>query len=422
MKSPGPTAKTFITPQPPRPRIAGLTARCIAAFLALCAGPHVLRAQQVGPIPAEQAAEYGLDRSFFKKGTMSEGILIATSEQVSDVAHRETAYVFGKIMQALRPEIASRIRDGKVLCILVGSHELTSDIPPFRSDKTGKELDFYNWRNRGFLNTVNGRPAMLFAEEDVLEYEGGMQLESILVHEFGHLIHRPGFCEGMDDELKKTWQAAMDAGLWNDGRAAQKFRRVKGTTPVRLLDALKKSFPDQSPDLLRICLDSGDILVNGAPTNSAAMVTGDDKVLIVFGGPKDCYGRKNRGEMVQNWFDTNRTMDHDHNHIHTREQLRDYDPGACKFLQTVFRTEDEWRFVSPRDRAGTGHLKDFDPAQAPVIVKPDFIEDAANDYYDTYWASYWSRLYDKHKERLSTAATGRPHDPPKTEGPGKPAS
>ena len=34
---------------------------------------------------------------------------------------------------------------------------------------------------------------MVFAEEDVMEYPGGMQLESILVHEFGHVVHGAGF-------------------------------------------------------------------------------------------------------------------------------------------------------------------------------------------------------------------------------------
>ncbi|MCH7228404.1 hypothetical protein [Haloferula sp. A504] len=356
-------------------------------------------AQEVGPIDDSLASEYGLDRSFFKKATMVEDILIATSDKVSDHAHLESAYLFGKMMKVLKPEIAKRIRDGKVLCILVGHDELTSDIPQFKSDKTGEELDFYNWRSRGFLTRVDGRPVVLFAEEDVLEYEGGMQAESILIHEFGHVIHRPGFYEGLDEELMKTWEAAKEAGLWNDGRASQRFRRIKGDEPVPLLDALVKAFPKESPELLRKCLDAGDILVNEKPTNSKVKVTGADKVRIVFGGPKDCYARKNRGEyfaeIVQAWFSTNRTMDHDHNHIDTREELKAYDPGAVKFLRKIFN-EDPWVFVSPRERAGENHLEGYDPATAPVVVQPDFIMDAANDYYDEYWADYWQRLRDKH--------------------------
>lgn len=356
-------------------------------------------AHEVRQIDDALATEYGLDPAFFKKATMAGDILIATSDKVSDHAHLESAYLFQKMMAVLKPEIAERIREGKVLCILVGHDELTSDIPQFQSDKTGEELAFYNWRSRGFLTRVDDRPVVLFAEEDVLEFEGGMQDESILIHEFGHVIHRPGFYEGLDEELMATWEAAKAAGLWNDGRASQRFRRIKGDEPVPLLDALVKAFPKESPELLRKCLDSGDILVNEKPTHSKVKVTGSDKVRIVFGGPKDCYARKNRGEyfaeIVQAWFSTNRTMDHDHNHIDTREELKAYDPGAVKFLSKIFN-EDPWVFVSPRERAGKGHLADYNPASAPVVVQPDFIMDAANDYYDGYWADYWQRLRDKH--------------------------
>jgi hypothetical protein len=363
----------------------------------LLSGP--LLAHEVAPVTPELAGEYGLDRAFFGKATFAEGILIASSSEVCDYAHLETAYLFGHLMQALKPRIAERIREGKVLCVLVGHAELTSDIPQFKSDKTGKELDFYNWRSRGFLTTIEGRPTVLFSEEDVLEYEGGMQLESILIHEFGHVIHRPGFYEGLDDELMQTWKAAMDAGLWKDGYASQRFRRVRGEEPVLLLHALRRAFPQHSPELLRRCLEEGDILVNGQPSHTTVKVTGADKVRIVFGGPKPCYATKNRGEyfaeIVQAWFDTNRTMDHDHNHIDTREELKAYDKGGYQFLQKIFKEED-WRFVSPRMRAGTGHLAGFEPAEAPVVVQPDFIRDAANDYYDDYWAPFWERLYNKH--------------------------
>lgn len=360
-------------------------------------------AYEVKPITAQQAKDYHLDRNFFKKGTMAEGIFIATSDKVSDYAHLEAAYQFGNLMSALKPEIAKRISDDKVLCILVGHNELTSDIPQFKSDKTGKELDFYNWRSRGFLTQIEEtkQRIVLFAEEDVLEYEGGMLDESILIHEFGHVIHRPGFYDGLDDELFSIWEKSTKKdGLWHDGYASQRFRRVKGDEPVVLLDALKKSFPNESSDLLEKCLKNGDILLNGKPTNSTDVkVTGDDKVRIVFGGPKNCYATKNRGEyfaeIVQAWFDTNRTMDHDHNHIDTRDELKEYDPAAYKFLQKIFKEED-WRFVPTRKRAGKGHLKGYDVSKAPVVVQPDFIKDAANDYYDEYWSDYWQRLYDKY--------------------------
>jgi hypothetical protein len=373
----------------------------LLSFLAPVAavfGPSAA-ACEVRPLSKAEAEEYGLDASFYKRGTMVQSILIATSERVSDCAHLEAAYQFDMIMKSIDPQVAQRIRDRKVLCILIGHEELTSDLPQFTTDKADEELDFYNWRNRGFLSWEGGRPTVVFAEEDVLQYEGGMQLESILIHEFGHVIHGAGFDKPLQDRLTETYRRAKEEGLWNDGRAAQRFRRVQSEKPVSLFDALVAAFPNESPELIKQCLDAGDILVNGEPTDSKAKVTKEDKVLIVFGGPKECYAGKNRSEYwaegVQNWYDTNRTMDHDHNHIHTREQLKAYDAGLAKLCKDVLG-DSPCRFVSPRDRAGKGHLEGYDPAMAPNVEDSDRIKEAANDYYDEYWKDYWQRLRDKH--------------------------
>ena len=359
----------------------------------------VYASYEVKPLSKQQLTEYELEPQFYKKGTLAEGILIATSAKVSDFAHLEAAYQVSKMMKSLKPGFGEAIKKSKPLIILVGHNELTSDIPQFKSKKTGKELDFYNWRSRGFLTRVNKRPVILTAEEDVLEYEGGMQKESILIHEFAHLVHRPGFPEGFDEELLEIWKTTKASGLWNDGYASQRFRRIKSETPVLLLDALTKSFPEQPAAFLKKCLDSGDIIVNGKATNAAVKVNKDDKVRIVFGGPKLCYAMKNRAEyfaeMVQAWFNTNRTMDHDHNHIDTREELKAYDPKGYKYVSKIFKDE-PWRFISPRKRAGQAHLKGYDPSKAPVVTDPDHIKKAANDYYDKYWADYWQRLREKH--------------------------
>jgi hypothetical protein len=367
---------------------------------ALCAAlPAVASAYEVKPVTEAQTAEYKLDPAFFRKGTEVQGIFIATSDRVADVAHREAAYLFDRMMKTLKPEIARRIREDKVLCILVAHDELTSDIPQFKTDKTGDELAFYNWRQRGFLTKVDERRVVFFAEEDVMEYEGGMKIESILIHEFAHVIQFAGFDDALLERLTETYEAAKAKGLWNDGRAAQRFRRVKGDEPVILLDALVNAFPEQSPALLRSCLDGGDVLVNGKSVNAAAKVTGKDEVLIMFGGPKECYAIKNKAEYfaegIQAWFDTNRTMDHDHNHIHTRDQLKAYDPGLAALCADIVG-DTVWRFVSPRLRAGKDHLAGYDPATAPVVEKSEFIENAALDYYDGYWTSYWQRLHDKY--------------------------
>ncbi|MFP6752403.1 MAG: hypothetical protein VB855_12045, partial [Pirellulaceae bacterium] len=218
-------------------------------------------------------------------------------------------------------------------------------------------------------------------------------------HEFGHVIHGAGFDKEQQQRLTDCFERARAKAIWNDGRAAQRYRRVKSETPVSLYNALQDSFPEQSPELIRNCLKHGDILVNGKATSPRVKVTVRDKVLINFGGPKECYAHKNRAEywaeVLQCWYDTNRTMDHDHNHIHTREQLKAYDPVAALLCADVLG-DSKWRFVSPRLRAGKDHLAGYDPGRAPKVVDPVHIENAAYDYYDKYWKDYWQRLEEKH--------------------------
>lgn len=354
----------------------------------------------VKPLTESQAREYKLDTGFYRKATLVQDILIATSAKVSDLAHLETAYQFDMLMRSMKPGIAERIRKKRVLCLLIGHDEFTSQLPQFTTNKKGDELDFYNWRQRGFLSHIGSRPTVVFAEEDVMEYEGGMQLESILVHEFGHVVHGVGFDESLQKRLTATFENVKKTGIWNDGRAAQRYRRIKSEKSVKLLGALKKSFPDESPKLLRKCLSAGDILVNGEKANTKVKVNKDDKVLIYFGGPKQCYAARNRSEywaeIYQCWFNTNRTMDHDHNHIHTRDQLVKYDPIGAKLCEDVLG-KPEWRFVSPRKRIGQAHLKNYNYSfNSPKVTDLPHIQKAAYDYYDTYWKEYWQRLYGKH--------------------------
>ena len=220
----------------------------IASLLAL---PLMAAAEfAVKPLTEAQAREYKLDTGFYKKATEVQGILIVTSGRVADVAHHETAYQFDMLMRSLKPEIAERIRKKRVLCLLIGHNELTSQLPQFATDKIGKELDFYNWRRRGFLTRIGTRSTVVFAEEDVMEYEGGMRLESILVHEFGHVVHGAGFDDALQKRLTATFENVAKTGIWNDGRAAQRFRRVTSKKPVSLLAELKQWFPKESPELL----------------------------------------------------------------------------------------------------------------------------------------------------------------------------
>ncbi len=73
-------------------------------------------------------------------------------------------------------------------------------------------------------------------------------------------------------------------------------------------------------------------------------------------------------EGVLSWFDNNRENDHDHNHVNTRAELIAYDPGLAAICREVFG-DTTLKYTKPQTRL-TGHLKGYDPSQAPTFVKP----------------------------------------------------
>jgi hypothetical protein len=78
---------------------------------------------------------------------------------------------------------------------------------------------------------------------------------------------------------------------------------------------------------------------------------------------------------VQSWFDNNRVNDHDHNHVHLRSQLIEYDPGLAAICREVFG-DTELRYTKPATRL-TGHLEDYDPTKAPRFSWPPRLKQAS---------------------------------------------
>ncbi|WP_198953679.1 hypothetical protein [Rhodopirellula sp. MGV] len=74
-------------------------------------------------------------------------------------------------------------------------------------------------------------------------------------------------------------------------------------------------------------------------------------------------------EGVQSWFDNNRPPDHDHNHVDTRKELREYDPGLAAVCEEVFG-ETELVYTKPTERL-TGHLSGYDPSSSPRFRWPE---------------------------------------------------
>jgi hypothetical protein len=79
-------------------------------------------------------------------------------------------------------------------------------------------------------------------------------------------------------------------------------------------------------------------------------------------------------EGVQSWFNNNRPPDHDHNHVDTREELQEYDPGLAALCHEVFG-DTELRYTRPETRL-VGHLRGYDPNSAPEFTWPARLQEA----------------------------------------------
>jgi hypothetical protein len=176
---------------------------------------------------------------------------------------------------------------------------------------------FWDRRARG-LGPTPERPAVSCGEENLLCYPGDpYAAENILVHEFAHAIHLMGL-----NTVDPTF----------DGRLKQTY--------------------DQA---LAQGLWQGKYAANNHAEYWA--------------------------EGVQSWFDTNRPPDHDHNHVDTREELKEYDAGLAALVEEVFG-DGAWRYQRPADRAEAAHLAGYDPAAAPTFAWPAELQ----AWYDNYTA------------------------------------
>lgn len=164
---------------------------------------------------------------------------------------------------------------------------------------------FWDRRARG-LGPTPSRPSVSCGEENLLAYPGDpYAAENILIHEFAHAIHLMGLT---------TTTPTFGARLSDAYRSAMEAGRWEGTY---------------------------------AASN-----------------PQEYWA-----EGVQSYFDTNRTNDHDHGEVDTREELLAHDPDLYALCLEVFGA-DAWRYVHPRQRFGEAHLAEYRPAAAPRFAWP----------------------------------------------------
>jgi hypothetical protein len=252
------------------------------------------------PIPAEIRTKFGLD-PFYQKVRLVEGFPIVGSAKVADAALEEAAYLMEQMLGG-RHDLLTALAENKVRFTIMARTEFTTDVP---EHKTLRPKRYWDRRARG-LGATQERPAVSCGEENLIGIPGDPYAkENILIHEFAHAIEGMGLSKvdpTFFPRLKKTFDAAMQAGLWKGKYAAS--------------------------------------------------------------NPMEYWA-----EAVQSWFDTNREDDHDHNHVNTRAELREYDPGVAQLVEEVFGDK-AWRYQKPSARPQGTPLPSVTPAKEVPFTWP----------------------------------------------------
>lgn len=171
-----------------------------------------------------------------------------------------------------------------------------------------KPKDFWDARARGLGGSLD-EPVCSCAEENVLAFEGDpYSTENILIHEFAHNIHYRGMVN-LDPTFDTRLKATYERAM-NQGLWKTKYASV----------------------------------------NHAEYFA----------------------EGVQSWFNNNRPPDHDHNHVDTRKELKEYDPGLAAICEEVFG-KTELVYTKPTTRL-VGHLTGYDPSKSPSFKWPKHLE------------------------------------------------
>ncbi len=264
-----------------------------------------------------QAFRVGGVPAFYTQHADVNGFPIVASERVNPYALKEAAYLV-RLMIAKRPDILDALVTSGARMNILAWNEFTTDHPEFKrfAEKTAPGFpgltgkDFWDARARGTGGSATD-PYCTSAEENILGYPGDpYAAECILIHEFAHMIHLRGM-----NNIDPTFD-----------------------------ERLKKTYDE-------------------------AMAAGLWK-----GKYPSVNHHEYFAEGVQTWFDNNRVNDHDHNHVHLRSQLVEYDPGLAAMCREVFG-DTKLTYSKPTTRL-TGHLEGYDPATAPTFTWPDRLTEA----------------------------------------------
>ncbi len=176
--------------------------------------PAAIRVQ---PISSKLREEYGLD-PFYKNAVVVCGIPIIGSENVSDYAFLECAWIVDHMLEG-QARIQAALVQNKVRIGIIAATEYTMDIPENQRPRMMARAAYHDRRSRG----LGGIRLATCGEENLLSLRGDpYRLENITIHEFSHTIASNLRREDQAwwDRLEQLYKQAMDEGLWVNTYAA----------------------------------------------------------------------------------------------------------------------------------------------------------------------------------------------------------
>ena len=194
---------------------------------------------KVTPIPAAVIEKFNLDTTFYKKHVDYKGFSILGSAKVSDAGLLEACYLIDKLLGDREDILKAMIKRGCRFVVMAPS-EMTTDVPEQRYMKNDPKTD-WDRRARGLGGKLSS-----CGEENLVNLKGDRYgQENILVHEFNHAIHEQGLCDvdpTFDGRLRKTYQAAMDKGLWKGMYPATNHKEYWAEGAQAYFDCMRPQF------------------------------------------------------------------------------------------------------------------------------------------------------------------------------------
>jgi len=253
--------------------------------------------------------------AFYTQSVSANGFPIVGSAKVNPYALKEAAFLVNQMLAKRLDVRDAMIKSGARLCVMA-YNEYTTDLPEFERMCDEKvpgfeqlaPKDYWDARARG-LGGSETDPFCVCAEENVLCYPGDPYAkECILIHEFAHSIHLRGLVN-VDPTFDTRLRATYDAAM-KAGLWQGKYAAVN---------------------------------------HYEYFAVG-----------------------VAGWYGHDRVNDHDHNHVHTRETLLEYDPALAALCREVFG-DTVVRHTKPATRL-SDHMAGYDPAQAPTFKWPERLQ------------------------------------------------